>query len=186
MTDTPRVDNPTGTAEQDRAKTLLIGQEFTYFNRSVSPNRSEIVETADITNTTSDTPFGALIGTARTLDGKDITRDDQQLRVTFMIVSKTETATPSPDTVIEQAIFTKGSPFFKPVMVMDTPQGVFVGLGQSQVKAQERTISFFNWVKVKKDHQITKANVEQLTRKHAAQPRSLKLSELKSSKFIIL
>ncbi len=186
MTDTPRVDNPTGIAEADRAKTLLIGQEFTFFRRSVSPKKSELVETADITNATSDEPFGALIGTARTLDGRDITRDDQQLRITFEIVSKTETAIPSPNTIIEQAIFTEGSPFFKPFMVMETPQGTFVSIGQPKEEGQEKTFSFTNWIKVPKDESIRKETIAQLTRKYAAQPRSLKLSELYSSKFKIL
>ena len=150
MTDKRQIDNPTGVAEADRAKTIMIGQDFTFFNRSVSPNKSEIIETADITNATSDRPFGALIGTARTLDGRDITGDDQ-MRVTFEIVSKTETATPSPNTIIEQAIFTEGSPFFKPFMVMETPQGTFVSIGQPKIKGQEKTFIFINWIKVPKD-----------------------------------
>lgn len=163
-------------AEREPPKSIVLGETFTFFDRPVPSGNNEIVETADILSRIKQNPVGGLIGRAKSTSGREITTDEL-LHISFEIRTKAEKA-------MQRADELQGFPFNNPIIYMETSSGTFASIGQESGK-NTRALIFQDWVGITRREDATKSKIAELTKKFRAQPRTIKLSQLRETKFRI-
>lgn len=176
MSDSRRTEQ-TPTKERDKAKTLEIRQEFTFFDKPIPSGQDEIVETADITEKSK--LIGALVGRIFTNSGERISASG--LHVSFTIHKGQDEMNTSAgmDNEIDQF----GAIFETPVIYMTFSSGQkYASLGTKQ---ESGDTSFTDWVEVDKDEKEEKHKIRQQVQNRKAQPRPFRLHELAEAKYKI-
>lgn len=176
MVDSRQIEK-TGIKNENSPVPVVVRESFDFFNKPVPLPDNSIIQTADIKYAQNETFSGALVGYAKTLDGKKLKGNDQ-LRIIFEIRT-TIAQGQTHDTLT-------GQPLEKPMILMETPYGVFASRGNEAVNGTERIITYNQWVKIQKRTDATKHAIETDFKKFAAQPRSLPLSDLHKTKFKII
>lgn len=173
---------------EKKVKTLQVGNWFTFFDKPIESDASEIMETADLNDRNGNTMAG-VIGTALTFSGKEISADEK-LRLMFEIrANKEKEASTVP--AYSQGTDTEGFPLASPVMFVKIVDGeetkLYASIGEELNTNNARSISFSQWRQVDDENKnkAARKSVSGHNKPKDSQPLNPTLHQLATANFKI-
>lgn len=187
MTDSRSTENPQGVATKERVqvKTVVVGQEFEFFDKPIESATSEIMETADLKRSTGEL-IGGLIGTIFNPDDSPVSVT-KKLNLAFEVRTNTEKEQQSNEPILTDQSHHPypGFPLYRPVLYAYVNENgkrkTFASLGVSETGKNARRIIFNQWLEVEKED---KGSIEKGFKNHKARyDQAFYMHQLLSAKY---